>query len=553
MNRKRYLFLFLSCIMVVFFSINSIVSAISPDTNVKKSEDLRIEAQNIKVDTSKPIDTEVSGDKILIHTNIKNSDKITSAAAMAADLNRPPIADLRCMVLNTETLTTENNFTTDTYVAWLWSYNGINYTYDPDGDAITNIVLDGIPSDSLIFDAYDENGNAVGFILRIITPGTYAMNFRCQDEHGIWSDNWSVQFYVAPSKVKAIACGNTHAAVLKADGTVWTWGQNDRGQLGDGTLTNRTTPVKVQGLSGVKAITCSAYSTYAVKDDGTVWAWGSNSYGALGNGTASNSNTPVQVSGLTGVKDVIGGSGGSTFQAFALKEDGTTWAWGYNGDGQLGDGTTINRNTPVQVTGLDGVKVLASGTYNTMALKEDGTVWIWGLNDIGQLGDGTTVSRSSPVQLTGLSGAKDIGCGDIHFAVLKENGTVWTWGSNSWWGLGYGTKDTRTSIPTQVSGLSGVKEILISYFHNNVLKEDGTVWAWGADSFSQLINNGPFKKTPTLISGFTGITSIASGTYFTIGLKSDGSVWAWGTNDYGQLGDGTTTSRSTPVAVKGLK
>ena len=203
------------------------------------------------------------------------------------------------------------------------------------------------------------------------------------------------------ANVIAIAAGGSHTLALKSDGTVWAWGDNGYGHLGDGTTTERYTPVQVSGLTGVIAISAGGYHSAALKSDGTVWAWGWNCEGQLGNGTTSDVNPfPVQVSGLTAVKAIAAGANYSK----ALKSDGTVWAWGAGYYGQLGDGTTVSKYTPVQVSGLTGVAAIGSGEYqfHSIALKSDGTVWTWGYNYYGQLGDGTTINKTAPTQVDGL-------------------------------------------------------------------------------------------------------------------------------------------------------
>jgi alpha-tubulin suppressor-like RCC1 family protein len=245
---------------------------------------------------------------------------------------------------------------------------------------------------------------------------------------------------------------------LKNDGTVWSWGSNGYGQLGDGTNTDRATPVQVSGLTNVKEIDAGAYHTVALKNDGTVWSWGSNGYGQLGDGTTEDRKAPVQVMvspgvGLTNVKAIAAGD----CHTVALKNDGTVWAWGRNNCSQLGDGTTIQRTTPVQVmaspgVGLTNVKVIAAAGYHTVTLKNDGTVWSWGYNYYGQLGDGTHTDRAVPVQVSGLTDVTAIAAGDCHTVALKNDGTVWAWGSNGNGQLGDGTTDDRNA-PGQVKDL----------------------------------------------------------------------------------------------------
>jgi uncharacterized repeat protein (TIGR02543 family) len=197
----------------------------------------------------------------------------------------------------------------------------------------------------------------------------------------------------------SIAGGGYHTVALKSDGTVWAWGYNRSGQLGDNTTTNRWTPVQVSGLTGVTAIAGGGYHTVALKSDGTVWAWGYNEYGQLGDNTQTQRLTPVQVSGLTGVTAIAGGK----YHSVAIKSDGTVWAWGSNSGGQIGDGTTTSRSIPVPVSVLTGVTAIAGGGYHSVAIKSDGTVWAWGLNLNGALGDNSTINRWTPVQTSLLN------------------------------------------------------------------------------------------------------------------------------------------------------
>jgi alpha-tubulin suppressor-like RCC1 family protein len=207
--------------------------------------------------------------------------------------------------------------------------------------------------------------------------------------------------------VTAIAAGFGQTVALKSDGTVWTWGDNSSGQLGDGSATSSNIPVQVRGLSGIStgmviAVAAGYDHTVALKNDGTVWAWGNNKNGQLGNGNSTPSKTPVQVSGLSTVTAVAAGFS----HTVALKSDGTVWTWGNNSKGQLGSGLTngvpVDSATPVQVSGLSGAMDIAAGYEDSVALKAaangDGTVWAWGSNSYGQFGNGLAVDSAVPVQ-----------------------------------------------------------------------------------------------------------------------------------------------------------
>jgi hypothetical protein len=319
------------------------------------------------------------------------------------------------------------------------------------------------------------------------------------------------------------------------DGTVWAWGANTSGQLGneaDGHGWSNT-PMQVSNLSGVKALAAGSEHSLVLKEDGTVWAWGNNSYGQLGNAAAGyGSSTPVQVSNLSGVKAIAA----SDEHNLALKEDGTVWAWGKNNYGQLGDGTTTNRTTPVQVrnapltkkrskvsgtlNNLSGVTAIAAGGTHSLALMEDGTVRAWGYNERGQLGNGTTTSSKTPVTVRNLSGVKAISGGWSHSLALKQDGTVWTWGNNYDGQLGDGTTTNRTT-PVMVSSLSGVKAIAAAYFHSLALMEDGTVRAWGWNGYegAGLLGNGTsidHSVTPVTVTNLSRVQAIAAGGYHSL-------------------------------------
>ncbi|MET3176386.1 UNVERIFIED_ORG: alpha-tubulin suppressor-like RCC1 family protein [Arthrobacter sp. UYCu721] len=337
---------------------------------------------------------------------------------------------------------------------------------------------------------------------------------------------------------------------LLADGTVRTWGMGSFGQLGNGTTANSSVPVQVTGLTDVSAITSNSATTYALLQDGTVRAWGYNQFGQLGNGTTANSSVPVQVTGLAGVTAVVA----SSTSAYALLDDGTVRAWGHNFYGQLGDGTTTDSAVPVQVSGLTGVKAIWGNGASAYALLNDGTVRAWGDNSMGMLGDGTTTRSTTPVQVTGLTGVKEIATlGAAAYALLTD-GTVRAWGYNANGRLGNGTT-TDSSVPVQVLGLSGVKSLATSIYGTAyALLTDGTVRAWGSGNGGDLGNGiSADSSVPVQVSGLTGVKELSA--TFSLGayaLLTDGTLRAWGVNRNGQLGDGTTTNSSVPVVVSGL-
>jgi alpha-tubulin suppressor-like RCC1 family protein len=309
--------------------------------------------------------------------------------------------------------------------------------------------------------------------------------------NGSYDDRDDLAFTVGAPQTKSssMSAGAVHNLKVRQDGTLWAWGGNAYGQLGDGTTTKRTTPVQVMGLDNVEAVAAGDNHSLALKKDGTVWAWGYNNHGQLGDGTTTTRTTPVQIAGLTNVAAIAT----KTDHSLAVKKDGTVWAWGKNNYGKLGDGTAVTRYTPVQVVGLSGVVSVAAGYLTSLALKQDGTVWGWGFNESGMIGDGTTTTKLTPVQTTGLSGATVIVAGDLHALALKQDGTVWGWGENFSGQLGDGTTTQRIT-PVQVTGFSGVAFVRAGGMHSLALKQEGSTWAWGYNYDGQLGNGSIWES-----------------------------------------------------------
>ena len=280
--------------------------------------------------------------------------------------------------------------------------------------------------------------------------------------------------------------------------TLWTRGHNNRGQLGDGTTTDRTTGTQeLTAETDWAAISAGGYYTVALKSDGTLWAWGDNRYGQLGNGTTVDRTTPTQEStGATNWSAIATGG----YHTVALKSDGTLWAWGYNGYGSLGDGTIVSKSAPTQeATGATDWSVIAAGGFHTIAIKADGSLWAWGNNEIGQVGDGTTVNKDAPTQeSTGGTNWSAISAGDYHTVALKSDGALWAWGHNQYGQLGDGTLTHRHTPVRESTGASNWSAIATGKDHTIALKSDGTLWAWGYNSFSQVGDGNTVDiSTPT--------------------------------------------------------
>lgn len=360
--------------------------------------------------------------------------------------------------------------------------------------------------------------------------------------------------------------GGASIYALKEDGTVWAWGLNHVGQLGDGTTsTTRAKPVRVSGLTDVKAILSENLSAYALKEDGTVWAWGRNQDPSDNDRTLIPDRTsPAPVFGFTDIESMVTGSWMGIVSLYGLRSDGTVWAWGDNHSGQLGDGSTSTRLSPVQVLGLNGVVSIAAGERAAYAVASDGTLWAWGDNSSGQLGDGTQTDRLTPVRVIGLPAIAHVHPADEGAYAIATDGSLWAWGSNRpyFWGtvegaLGVGDSEAFVLAPARVNVPVAVAGISTGLRSSYALGTDGSVWAWGANNVGQLgLGRDSSQPVPAGVPGLSEIVAIStdrsSGSSCTLALRADGSLWAWGSGWRGQMGDGATDSAATPQPVPGV-
>ncbi len=377
--------------------------------------------------------------------------------------------------------------------------------------------------------------------------------------------------------------GRGHTVALRDDGTVWAWGLNADGQLGCGDNDDRETPVQVldtlgvNPLEGVNAIAAGGGHTLALLFNGRLLSWGHGDAGELGDGETLQKNFPVPVinSEMGHVVEIACGHQHSV----ALCSDGSVWTWGINNYGQLGRGFTSSTATPfpVRVVGigaegwLTDIVHIDAGYDHCLAVKNDGTVYAWGDNGAGQLGDGSAggVYRTSPMLVLGVEGSgtltnvTSVSGGRFHSLALKNDGTVYSWGNNSYGQLGNASTAMSTTPVQVVDGagyLTDVISVSAGFSHSVVLKSDGSAWAWGDHSFGQLGNGAVPPSTmsshPTQIidSGGSPLTDIiiqATGYSHTINLDAGGNLWTCGRNSYGQIGDGTTTDRNTSQQTLG--
>jgi alpha-tubulin suppressor-like RCC1 family protein len=308
--------------------------------------------------------------------------------------------------------------------------------------------------------------------------------------------------------------------------------------------------------SPVIAIAAAARISFAIKDDGTLWAWGSSTKGQLGDG--STVSLPYSLSPKKIGSDFIAVSAG-VGHSLGLKNDGTLRAWGDNTFGQLGDGTTTTSYVPKPIDSGSTYTAVSAGYNFSLALKNDGTLWAWGDNTYGQLGDGTTTPSHVPIPIDSGSTYTAISAGTAHSLALKSDGTLWAWGDNTYGELG-DNSTTASHTPKQID--SGYAAIAAGYLYSLAIKLDGTLMAWGNNDQVNLgTGSSGDKHVPTQIdSGFWPVAGAISASkfsvlgnttvyYHSLALKNDGSLWAWGDNLFGQLGDGSLTPSYAPKQI----
>ncbi len=405
-----------------------------------------------------------------------------------------------------------------------------------------------------------------------LTNGTsYCYTAFVHNSGGSYSSGATV--YATPkASYVAISAGGIHTLAIKSDGTLWAWGFNDQGELGNGcvfgsTCANRYSPGQVGSDNTWSAVSGGTAHSVALKQNGTLWSWGDNSSGQIGTGctgTCFYYSTPNQITADTDWASI---SAGGFFTA-AIKTDHTLWAWGNNYAGQLGDGcvkgsSCVSKATPTTVNTDTDWAAVAAGANHVLALKTNGTLWAWGINDYGELGNAAqspTAYSSVPVQIGTDTDWKALAAGDMHSLAIKTNRTLWAWGDTDYGQLGITCLASclTASAPMQVGTDTDWKEVDGGNKLTLAVKTNGSIWAWGNFSLS----TGGSTSVPTQVGtgttwskisagGGGGTSGIGGGHFMALQSRSPSgyTLMGWGTNMQGALGIGTASPVWSPAPV----
>ena len=347
-----------------------------------------------------------------------------------------------------------------------------------------------------------------------------------------------------------LSVGGAHVTTIKPNGTLWGWGYAEYGQLGN-TSWNEPIPIQLGTATDWETVVSGVANTFVIKNNGTLWGTGNNEYGCLGVGSSAILFTSFQQIGTATNWTKIAAA---NFFTVGLKTDGTIWAWGQNDYFQIANGTINNQLTPSQIgSSTDWVEIETTSDRTAFAIKSNGTLWAWGANSGMLLGSSAVSSFSTPTQLnTATDWSKLAAGGSSHILALKTNGTLWTWGNGTYGQLGNNATNSSFN-PIQI-GTDTWIYIAAGSQTSFGIKSNGTLWSWGRNNSGQLGQGTTTNLlVPTQIGTDNDWVTIDTKNYdFTVATKTDGSVWAWGDNYFGEFGNGTTTSSSVPVLISSI-
>ena len=421
---------------------------------------------------------------------------------------------------------------------YVWSDAGVALQYELQIDGPTGPIQKTYAASSIC------QGGTCSATADLLWPGSYSWSVRGSNPIGPGASSVSTNFGVS----SPLAGGEEHTLALLPDATVWSWGNGSA--LGDGSGQRHLPGGSAPVAGGIVTLAAGGEHSVALKNDGSLLVWGRNNVGQLGDGTQQPRTTPIP--GPSFVEDVVAIAAGDQ-HTLALTSDGSLFAWGSDGNGQLGNGPptpgmpTFSLNkVPVN---LANVIAIAAGGNHSLAVTSDQRVWAWGANASAQIGDGTTEDRDDPVLVDGLSGITAVAAGSLHSVALREDGQVFCWGEGDFGRLGNGT--TLQRIAPAPSLLSNAVAIAAGERHTLAVDRLGKVWAWGNQTEGQVGDgtNAGTVSTPVQLSEPTDVVNVAAGSFHSLAVSSNGVIWGWGRNNFGEIGDGTTVKRLQPVRV----
>lgn len=373
-------------------------------------------------------------------------------------------------------------------------------------------------------------------------------------------------FYVDSIGVLVISCKEKwiglDGRVLRDDTIVTTaygWGSNSIGRIGDGTTVNKSSPVTITGgINNWIQIEAADLHVLGLSLDKVIYSWGRNTHGRIGDGTTVDKSSPVTVIGdITNWKQISA----AYTHSLGITETGIAYSWGRNDLGQLGDGTIDNKSSPITVIGgITNWKQVSAGRRFSLGVTENGIAYGWGANNnaniisYGTLGDGTTINRSSPVTVIGnITDWKQLSAGETSSAGVTNSGLLYTWGDSFNGKLGDNTFISRSSPVTVVGGITDWKQVSVGGGHVLAVTNSGIAYAWGSNSNGRLGDNTTVNKSSpvTVVGGITNWKQVSAGISHSLGITEDGIAYAWGRNFNGELGINNTTSRSSPTLISG--
>lgn len=384
------------------------------------------------------------------------------------------------------------------------------------------------------------------------TQNSYSIRIRTTDQGGLFFEKQFtitiIDLQEAPRGCWAsVSIGGQHTLAIAQDGTLWAWGSQANGQLGNNvTSGNVLNPTQISNNPNWAFVSAGEFYSLAIKKDGTLWGWGRNTDGQLGDGTTTQRNTPVQIGTATDWVGVYAGYAHS----IARKSNNTLWTWGRNTSGQLGINSTAVQQTPIQVGTDTNWQTVSVGRNHTVAIKNNGELWAWGSNLFGQLGLGNYTNQLTPVRV-GSGTWKSIEAGDYYNVAIKTNNSLYSWGDNNFGQLGIGNTTEQTS-PVQIGTATDWKAIAAGLYNIYAIKTTGTLWACGDGGKGQ-IGIGDFNQQNSLVQVGTATDwySVFAGNEFAVAQKTTGTFYSWGDNQSGQLGNGSTLPNNTGQSIPG--